>query len=104
MKNYEIDGRKLTYKIYDDGYDICLDYKPWISQREPFIPYPSLGYEGSCIKQIEQLSGIKSGSETTEERLQVLENENKRLGNVLDDVLTNIIPTLVGESEENEDE
>lgn len=72
----------------------------WISQREPFIPYPSLGYEGSCIKQVEQLVGIKSIN--MEERLQVLEDENKRLRNVLDDVLTNIIPTLVGESEENE--
>ena len=101
MKNYEIGERKLTYRICNDGYDIYLDYKLWISQREPFIPYPLLGYEGSCIKQIEQLSGIKSGSETTEERLQVLEDENKRLGNVLDDVLTNIIPTLIGESKEN---
>ena len=100
--DYKIDGKEISYEVTDDGYDIFLDYKPWISQREPFIPYPSLGNEGSCIKQIEQLAGIKSGSETTEERLQVLENENKRLGNVLDDVLTNIIPTLVGESEENE--
>ena len=99
---YEIDGRKITYKIYKNGYDIYLDYKLWISQREPFIPYPSLGYEGSCIKQVEQLVGLKSIN--MEERLQVLEDENKRLGNVLDDVLTNIIQTLVGESEENEDE
>lgn len=55
ITDYVINEQKVGYEIADDGYDICLNGKPWISQHEPYIPYPNLGYEGSCLKQIEEL-------------------------------------------------
>lgn len=57
MKNtdYVVDGRTVAYDILDDGYKIYLGDTEWIHQYEPFIPYPELGYEGSCLKQIEEL-------------------------------------------------
>lgn len=51
----QIDGQTLKYEIKEDGYMIYLNDAPWIHQYEPYIPYPDLGYEESCLKQIEDL-------------------------------------------------
>ena len=54
---------KLTFKVFEDGYDIYREGDPlyedghaWISQREPNIPDKSLSYEENAKKQIEELS------------------------------------------------
>jgi hypothetical protein len=52
--DYTLNGQSISYEITEDGYFVYLDNSPWIHQYEPYIPYPDLGYEGSCIKQIEQ--------------------------------------------------
>lgn len=46
---------RITYEISENGYLISLDGKPWIKQYEPYIPYPELSYEESCLKQIEDI-------------------------------------------------
>lgn len=53
--DYDINGEKISYEISEDGYDIYLGDKIWVTQHEPYILYPSLGYEGSCLKQIEDI-------------------------------------------------
>lgn len=53
--NYVYFDKKVNYEIKKDGYCIYLDDVLWIKQLEPFIPYPDLGYEGSCLKQLEEL-------------------------------------------------
>lgn len=70
-----IDGREVGYVITNDGYDIYLGNRKWISQHEPYIPYPQLGYEGSCLKQIEDLCNPPAPPESTmEERITSLED------------------------------
>lgn len=99
---YNIKDKAVSYTVTKDGYDIYLDGKRWIAQHEPNIPYPELGYEGSCLKQIDELSKTQTASqdnEDTQERLQALEEENAMLSATLDDLLTNIIPAMTGESE-----
>ena len=56
---YTINNKTVSYEIKDNGYEIYLNNQLWISQQEPYIPYPELGYEGSCLKQIEELSDIE---------------------------------------------
>lgn len=56
-------GKPISYEISDDGYMIYLDDVLWIHQYEPYIPYPDLGYEGSCLQQIEELSDKPEESE-----------------------------------------
>lgn len=101
---YKFNGQALSYEILEDGYNIYLDDSLWITQPEPHIPYPSLGYEGSCLKQIEELCAPRPEGvpeQTMEERLSALEEENAMLSTTLDDILTNVIPMMTGESEVN---
>lgn len=51
-----VDNKELSYIVEDNGYSIYLGETLWITQYEPYIPFPELGYEGSCIKQIEELT------------------------------------------------
>lgn len=53
--DYKYYGKDVSYEILDNGYNIYLDGALYITQPEPYIPYPTLGYEGSCLKQIEEL-------------------------------------------------
>ena len=53
---FKIDEKVVGYEIGENGYNIYLGDKLWISQSEPYIPYPELGYEGSCLKQIQELT------------------------------------------------
>lgn len=57
--NYTRDGKPISYEVRDDGYMVYLDGTPWIHQYEPYIPHPELGYEGSCLKQLDDLFGEK---------------------------------------------
>ena len=52
---YTINGKLISYEIDENGYTIYLDEHPWISQHDTCIPYSDLGYEGSCLKQIEDI-------------------------------------------------
>lgn len=52
---FKYNDKEVCYEILKDGYVIYLDDAPWISQQEPFIPYPKLGYVESCLKQIEEI-------------------------------------------------
>ena len=53
--DYKIDGKEVSYEVTEDGYDIYLGKTKWISQREPYIPYPELSYEKGCLQQIEEV-------------------------------------------------
>ena len=53
--NYSIDNMKISYEVTEKGYNIYLDDKIWITQYEPYIPYPELSYEEGCLKQIEDI-------------------------------------------------
>ncbi len=103
--NYIIDEKTVSYDISEDGYDIYLGGQKWITQYEPYIPYPNLSYEESCLKQIEEICKVKEPQEDeTQQRLSALEAENTNLYATIDDILTNIIPAMVaGTTEESEE-
>lgn len=65
--DYTINGQSVSYSVEENGYTIYLGEKAWISQHEPYIPYPSLGYEQSCLKQIEELATPIEVDNTQEE-------------------------------------
>ena len=75
--DYKINGQEVSYEITKDSYMIYLGGKPWISQNEPYIPYPDLGYEESCLKQIEELmvQSEQPVKPTTEEKIAELEEQ-----------------------------
>ena len=102
--DYKFNGQEVSYEVTDDGYDIYFGGILWIHQYDPYIPYPDLGYEGSCLKHIEELVTVSEKQQvediSTEERLSALEEENSVLSSTIDDILTNIIPAIMaGESE-----
>ena len=105
MKEYD---ETYSYEISDDGYDIYIMGKKSIVQHEPYIPYPDLGYEESCKKQIEGLIEASKEAEKieseTEKRLSELESQNAELISAFDDILTNVIPAMMaGTTEESEE-
>lgn len=53
-----VDGKPLSYKICDDGYEIYMDGKIWISQRGQYSKPmdKSKSYEENCLLQIEELT------------------------------------------------
>ena len=75
--DYKINGQEVSYEVTENGYMIYLGGKPWISQNEPYIPYPDLGYEESCLKQIEELvvQSEQPVKPTTEEKIAELEEQ-----------------------------
>lgn len=107
MKNtdYIINEKTVSYDISEDGYDIYLGSQKWITQHEPYIPYPNLSYEESCLKQIEEICNPAEPQEDeTQQRLSALEEENAELSATLDDILTNVIPAMMaGTTEESEE-
>ena len=48
----------ISYEFFDDGYDIYLEGKPWISQRAPYNKiYKADGTdEENCMIQLEELT------------------------------------------------
>lgn len=104
VTEYEFNNEKISYEICDDGYDIYLNNRIWVTQHEPYIPYPDLGYEGSCLKQIEEICKVEEPQEdNTEQRLSALEAENTNLYTTIDDILTNIIPAMMAGTTEESD-
>lgn len=63
-----IDGKTISYEIFDDGYDIYLDGSLWIAQHEPY-GHPmdaTKSYEENCLLQIEELTAPVEPSESPE--------------------------------------
>ena len=97
--DYTINGQSVSYSVEENGYTICLDDKAWISQHEPYIPYPKLGYEQSCLKQIEELATANEESTSQDElnaemllnQATILENQSAQ-----DEVLAEILLNQVG--------
>lgn len=83
-----VDGKSISYEVIGNGYTIFLGEKPWIEQIEPYIPYPELGYEGSCLKQIESITVPIAPA--LEERLEKLEQENTQLKSALEALASGI--------------
>lgn len=51
-------SNELSYEISEDGYDIFLHGKKWVTQHEPLIPYPDKSYEENAILQCESLDEV----------------------------------------------
>lgn len=76
-------GQIISYEITGDGYNIFLGSReiPWISQHEPgCIPYAELGYEGACLKHIEEITAQAKLTVELEPRVAELE---KTVGTIL---------------------
>ena len=87
-----MDKNSITYKILNNGYEIYLDGKLWVSQIEPYIPYPSLSYEEGCLKQIEEIcseSSITGEHEDMLNRISALQEVNA----MQEDIITNLQET-----------
>lgn len=65
--DFTINSKSVSYTLEEDGYTIYLGDKAWISQHEPYIPHPELGYEQSCLKQIEELATPSEADSTQDE-------------------------------------
>lgn len=52
-----LDGKELSYKILEDGYNIYLGGRLWISQPKPYDKnfVPNGSYEENALAQIETL-------------------------------------------------
>ena len=46
---------RITYEIIENGYEIKLDGKLWITQDTTNLPYPNLTLEECCLKQIDDI-------------------------------------------------
>lgn len=81
---YLINNSTVSYEIKDNGYDIYLDDKLWISQYEPYIPYKELGYEGSCLKQIEELTKVPEDNQDIVEDIIINDNTKEDIKELSD--------------------
>lgn len=70
-------GKSISYQIFSDGYDIYLDGKPWISQREPYgkMYDKAKSYEENCLLQIEELTKEPEPQDEIDVMLTELESE-----------------------------
>ena len=95
--DYNIDNKVVSYEITEDGYDIYLGGEKWISQHGQYgkLVDSSKSYEENCLAQIEEICNPPEPQEDeTQQRLSALEEENINLSTTLDDILTNIIPSI----------
>ena len=46
---------RITYEIWENGYEIGLDGKLWITQDTTNLPYPNLTLEECCLKHIDDI-------------------------------------------------
>ena len=46
---------RITYEILENGYEIKLDGKLWITQDTTNLPYPNLTLEECCLKHIDEI-------------------------------------------------
>lgn len=59
---YKFDRRPIGYEILDNGYDIYLGQRVWITQRvDGYIPYrdidPDADLETCCLEHIKEIVG-----------------------------------------------
>ena len=100
--DYTINSKSVSYSVEDNGYTIYLAEKPWISQHEPYIPHPELGYEQSCLKQIEELATPSEPVVSQDEiNAEMLLNQSSIIAKQeeQDEVLAEILLNQVGGSE-----
>lgn len=67
--NYTYDNKEVSYEVVEKGYKIYLGGVLWITQEEPYIPYPELSYEENAIKQIEEICTVSKPEPTVEEQI-----------------------------------
>ena len=95
--DYIIDNKAVSYEITEDGYDIYLGGEKWIGQHGKYgKPVDkNKSYEENCLAQIDEICNPPEPQEDeTQQRLSALEEENINLSTTLDDILTNIIPSI----------
>ena len=70
-----IDGKTISYKIVENGYEIYLDNVLWITQRGEYSKPmdKSKSYEENCLMQIEELTAPVE-PDMTEQRFSELED------------------------------
>jgi hypothetical protein len=83
--NYTYDNKEVSYEVVENGYRIYLEGRLWITQTEPYIPYPNLSYEEGCLKQIEEICSAneqaqRKQDEITEMQLAITELYEMMLG------------------------
>lgn len=63
-----IDGKAISYEIFDDGYEIYLDKVLWITQRGEYSkPIDrEKSFEENCLLQIEEITTIPKPTESEE--------------------------------------
>ena len=101
--DFKFDKKAVSYEVLEDGYAIYLDGAIWISQHGEYgKPVDkNKSYEENCLAQIEEICNATEPQENnTEQRLSALEEENANLSATLDDLLTNVIPTLMTDTTE----
>ena len=67
--NYTYDNKEVSYEVVEKGYKIYLGGVLWITQEEPYIPYPELSYEENAIKQISVICAASEPEPTVEEQI-----------------------------------
>ena len=71
---YRFNNQVVSYEVLENGYNIYLGGKPWISQPEPYIPNPSISYEENAIAQIEELVAMHENAKNEQvEKEQLIE-------------------------------
>lgn len=83
-----------TFRVGDDFTKYTVDsipndYKDFKYYYRGFFELNVLYYHNETNQKLKE----------NQERIESLETENTKLGDTLDDILTNVIPTLIGESE-----
>ncbi len=72
MNEYKIDDKIVTYSVVDNGYELYLDGKLWITQYEPNIPFRNKTYEENAILQIEDLISASKYMPTSEDDINLM--------------------------------
>ena len=67
--DYTYNNKEVSYEVVEKGYKIYLGGVLWITQEEPYIPYPELSYEENAIKQIEEICVVSEPEPTVEEQI-----------------------------------
>ena len=64
---------RITYEILENGYEIKLDGKLWITQDTTNLPYPNLTLEECCLKQIDDICTPQEEAVSLQEQITNLE-------------------------------
>ena len=64
---------RITYEILENGYEIKLDGKLWITQDTTNLPYPNLTLEECCLKHIDDICTPQEGAVSLQDQITNLE-------------------------------